>query len=280
VQLAAQELLDGARGRHDDRQAERVDDAEVAGQVDDAEHPPAVGIHDRRRRAGPALDGLGEVLGREDLHGVRGGDRSADRVGPGRRLAPQRTLDEVHVVGSAISQPRVALDAQQHAVRIRDDEQVVGIEQGLGHALLDHRADAQGMLLPHRTGAADLDDGLCGQAPAGIDAGVARAHPGVGDRAAHVGRAGILVGALQAILDEVLPGVTQLTGPLGRDRVGIDGDPGAQRQGLTFLGTSWRSRSSHVPTPRPHVRPTEPAGGSRLPPPSSHSLRRARVATR
>ena len=104
VQLAAQDLLDRARGGDDDGEAERVDDADVAGQVDDPEHPAAVGIHDRRGRARPALDGLGEVLGGEDLHRVAGGDRRADGVRARRRLAPQRALDEVHLVGGAVSQ--------------------------------------------------------------------------------------------------------------------------------------------------------------------------------
>ena len=114
-------------------------------------------------------------------------------------------------------------------VGVGDDEQVVGVEQGLGHALLDERADGlQRMLVPHLAGAGELDDGLRGQAAAGVHAGLAGAPPGVGDRAAHVGRAGVLVGALQPVLDEVLPGVAQLTGPFGRDRVGIDGDPGTQ----------------------------------------------------
>ena len=241
VQLAAQQLLDRARGRHDDGEAERVDDADVAGQVDDAEHLAGVGIHHRRGGARPALDGLGEVLGGEDLHRVDAATAVPIAFVPAERLAPQRALDEVHVVGGAVSQLRVALDAEQQAVGVGDDEQVVGVEQGLGHALLDERADGlQRVLVPHLARAGELDDGLRGQAPAGVDAGFARAPPGVGDRAADIGRAGVLVGALQAILDEVLPGVAQLTGPFRRDRVGIDGDPGAQGQGLTLRGTSCR----------------------------------------
>ncbi len=200
-----------------------------------------VGVGHRRRRARPALDGLGEVLGREDLHRVRRGDRGTDRVGPRRGLAPQRALDEVHVVGGAVSQQRVAADAQQQAVGVGDDEQVVGVQQRLGHALLDQRRGAlQRVLVPHLARADDLDDRPRGQAPAGVHAGFARAPPGVGDRAADVGRAGVLVVALQAVVDEVLPGVAQLTGPLRRDRVDIDGEPGTQRQALALLGTSCR----------------------------------------
>jgi hypothetical protein len=67
----------------------------------------------------PELLALGEVLGGEHLHGLRGGDCGADRVGSGAGLTPQGALDEVHLVSRAVAQPLVALDAQQHAVRRR-----------------------------------------------------------------------------------------------------------------------------------------------------------------
>ena len=58
VQLAAQHLLDGARGRDDDREAERVDDAEVAGQVDDADDLAGVGVG---HRAPPSTSSAGRA---------------------------------------------------------------------------------------------------------------------------------------------------------------------------------------------------------------------------
>ena len=48
-------------------------------------------------RARPALDRLVEVLGAEDLDGVVGGERGADRVRARAGLAPQHALGEVHV---------------------------------------------------------------------------------------------------------------------------------------------------------------------------------------
>jgi hypothetical protein len=64
-------------------------------------------------------------------------------------------------------------------------------------------------------------------AAARVDAGVTRSVPGVDDRRADLGRAGIIAVLLQTTADEVLPRVTQLSGPLGRDRGGIDRDPRA-----------------------------------------------------
>ena len=68
---------------------------------------------------------------------------------------------------------------------------------------------------------------LAGRRPVGSTPASRERMPGVGDRPADVGRAGVLVVALQAIVDEVLPRVAQLTRPLGRDRVDVDGKPGA-----------------------------------------------------
>ena len=78
-----------------------MDGAEVAREIDDAEQLAGVGVVDRRGRARPALHGLVEVLGAEDLDGVVGGDRGADRVRAGPGLAPQHALGEVHHLGGA-----------------------------------------------------------------------------------------------------------------------------------------------------------------------------------
>ena len=200
--------------------------ADVAGQVDDAEHPAGVGIHDRRSRARPALDGLGEVLGREDLHGMGGGHRRADRVRARAGLAPQRALDEVHVVGRAVAQLRVALDAQQQAVGVADDEEMVGVEQGLGHALVDERAGGRSGWSSHGSRVPwELDDRRRGLAPARVDAGVARALPGVGDRAADSGRAGILVVG-PARPSTKSSHASRSSGPVSPGPCGVDGTQG------------------------------------------------------
>ena len=85
--LAAQLRLDRLRGRGRDRHRVRVDRPHLAGEVDHADQLAGVGVVDRSRRAGPLLDDLVEVLGREHLHRVLGGDRRSDRVGPGPALA-------------------------------------------------------------------------------------------------------------------------------------------------------------------------------------------------
>ena len=84
-----------------------------------------VGVVDRRRRARPALHGLVEVLGAEDLDGVVDGDRGADRVRARAGLAPQRALGEVHRLGGAQAQARpLPSIAQQHAVGVGDHDEV------------------------------------------------------------------------------------------------------------------------------------------------------------
>ena len=104
VALLQRELeagLDGARGRGGDGEAVRVDGAEVAREVDHADHRAGVRVVDRRRAARPALHRIAEVLGPEDLDRVVERDRGADRVRARAALAPQRALGEVHVAGGA-----------------------------------------------------------------------------------------------------------------------------------------------------------------------------------
>ena len=87
--------------------------------------------------------------GAEDLHGVVGGDRGADGVRPCAGLAPQRALGEVHVLGRPQAQARAALDAQQDAVGVGDDDEVVGLLGHRGQALVDQRRGAgERVLLP------------------------------------------------------------------------------------------------------------------------------------
>ena len=60
--------LDRRDRRAHERQALRRRDLVAAGEVEDAEHGPGVGVVDRRRRAAPRRDLPGQVLGPEDLH--------------------------------------------------------------------------------------------------------------------------------------------------------------------------------------------------------------------
>jgi hypothetical protein len=226
AQPAGEQLLDRARRRDDDRQGVRVHGGHVAREIDDPEQPAGVGVGDGRRRARPALDGLGEVLGGEDLDGVLGGERGADRVRPGAGLAPQGALDEVHVVGGAIAQPSVAADAEQHPVGVADHGQVVGLHGRERHALLDERAcDGEGVVLPQAARAVELDERGGGLTAGGIHARVAGSEPGVGDRVADLRRPGVLV-VQWAAVDEAFPRVAQLACPFRRDRRGVDRYPG------------------------------------------------------
>ena len=154
LHVEAQPRLDGLGGRGRDGEAVRVDVGEVAREVDDAEQAAGVGVVDRSRRARPALHDLVEVLGAEDLDGVVGGDRGADRVRARAGLAPQRALGEVHVVGGAAAQARAALDAQQHAAGVGDDDEVAvssAIARGTrGSAAPRGRADGPASAAPSR----------------------------------------------------------------------------------------------------------------------------------
>ena len=66
------------------------------------------------------------VLGGEDLDGVIHGERGAHGVGAGRRLAPQRTSDEVDALGES-ARLAIALDPQQVPGAIGEDQEVMGI---------------------------------------------------------------------------------------------------------------------------------------------------------
>ena len=145
VALLQRELeagLDGARGRGGDGEAVRVHGARVAREVDHADHRAGVRVVDRRGAAGPALDRVAEVLGAEDLDRVVERDRGADRVGARAALAPQRALGEVHVARRAQAHLRGALDRHQHAVGVRDDDQVARLVGDRRQALADQRRDA------------------------------------------------------------------------------------------------------------------------------------------
>jgi hypothetical protein len=107
-------------------------------------------------------------------------------------------LDEVHVVRGAVAQIRVAVDGEQQAVGVADDGQLVSLDRGHLHALLDQWARAsQRMALPLLACTGQLEQRRCGLAPARIDAGVARPQPRVGDRHADLRRAGALAAVVE-----------------------------------------------------------------------------------
>ena len=94
-------------------------------------------------RARPALHGIAEVLGAEDLDGVVERDRGADRVGARAALAPQRALGEVHVAGGAQAHaaplPSIVISMP---LASRDDDQVAGLVGDRRQALVDQRRGA------------------------------------------------------------------------------------------------------------------------------------------
>ena len=264
--LEAQPRLDGLRGRGRDGEAVRVDGREVAGEVDDAEQLAGVGVVDRRRRARPALHDLVEVLGPEDLDGVVGGDRGADRVRARAGLAPQRALGEVHVVGGAQAQARAALDAQQHAVGVGDDDEVLGV-------VGDRRRGTRGSAAPR--GRAGAPPSAAASRPrrrrparAGGRSGRCRPRPSAArSRRSARGRRPDRrpVARVAEPGDEPLPREAQLLGPQRRRRSDVDGQPGlrahlppdsGQRRRIDATGLrSRRSDEATVPHPREQTLP-------------------------
>jgi hypothetical protein len=220
AQAAAEAGLDGSRGGDRDLQAVRMYVLPETGEVDDAEQLARLRVMDRRRRAGPGLDDLDEVLGGEDLHRVIRCQGGPDRVGPGALLAPQGALGEVHRVGRPGANPGVALELQQEASRVAHHDQVVRPAGDARQAVADQRRRLdQGMQLPARRCLGTIGGHRGQSAPRGIHPRVARAPPRVGDRRpdapVHLARG-----------DEVLPLPPQFARvPAGR-RSRVDGEPG------------------------------------------------------
>jgi hypothetical protein len=86
--LPPQALLHQPGGHLHQRKVARVGRPVAAGHVDHAEDLAALGIVDWCGGALPAVHLGAVMLGREDLHGVVGGQRGADGVRARRRFAP------------------------------------------------------------------------------------------------------------------------------------------------------------------------------------------------
>src|SRR5262245_51953930 len=151
-------------------------------EVDDPEELAGYRIVDRSRGACPPVLALVEVLETENLQGMIRGKRRSDRIRARCRFAPARTLEKVHVVGSALLQPVGAVDMQQQTAGVADDDQALRV---LGHRvqlLRQHVCQrTEGMLHPslpdlRRVG---FDRGR----PAGrVESGVERTPPRLDDR--------------------------------------------------------------------------------------------------
>ncbi len=130
------------RSRRGSHQPEAVGmcHAVAAGHIDHADHLARGGIVDRRRRTGPVLHGVPEVFGGEYLHLVIQCESRARCIGPGVRLVPGGTLDEVHRFGAA-PRTRVSLDPQQASGRVTDDHEVLAVVGDAAHEIAQHGHD-------------------------------------------------------------------------------------------------------------------------------------------
>ncbi len=138
---------------------------------------------------------------------------------------------------------------QQHAVGVADDEQVVGLDRRLGHALVDQRRGgraADGRPTRARAPAARAPTARPGgrsgrrrrRASAATSRRSARGSPAC-RRPRRVLR--------RRSVDEVLPRVAQLPGALGRDRGRVDRYPGTPRHPRSLLAAKCRRWRQAVP---------------------------------
>ena len=126
--LLAQRLLDlQAHGRGQGGGLRR-DPARRPGDVHDAEDRAVRGIDHRRRRAGPALDLLAEMLDARDADRPAQVQRRADRVGADRRLQPASAGLQV-VFAPEIEDPRVAHGVHDDAGGVAEQQHGVGVLQ-------------------------------------------------------------------------------------------------------------------------------------------------------
>jgi hypothetical protein len=137
--LVGEVRLDDLRRGHDEREAVRVGGVDGPGEVDRTEQLTGLGIVDRGRRRRPAVHALLEVLGGEDLQRVIEHEGGAERVGPGHRLAPQRTGLQMDPLGG-LQRVGVAAGPEDEALAVGDRHDLVGV---LGDADEDALDDVQ-----------------------------------------------------------------------------------------------------------------------------------------
>jgi hypothetical protein len=134
---------------------------------------------------------------------------------------------EVHVIGGAQPQARAALDHQEQALGIGDDDQVVGLFGDRRQARVDQRRrPGQRMFLPQHLRLVLVGDDRRELVAGGIDPRGERAPPGRDDRLPDV--VGIAVALIRLVadrIDEALPREAQLLGSQQRRRSGVDGQP-------------------------------------------------------
>jgi hypothetical protein len=188
-------------------------------EIDDSEQPPVFRIVDGCGRARPAMDNLAEVLGRVNLHRMVGCQRGPDRVRACAGFAPERTLDEVHAVGSGGANPRVAVEPQQQTLGVRDDHQVLA---PLGHgpqpATNQRRGRFERIGLPTLVDLPAIREQGRRTGTSGTYAGDLGTAPRLGDRYAHPVEA--------TAAQVVVPDPLKLARPLRRRRRRVDRDPG------------------------------------------------------
>ena len=149
--------------------------------IDDVLSVPGVraiitpGLGNEAGEAGPAIS---ERIRDRVLDAVVGGHRRADRVRAGAPFAPQRAFGEVHGVGGARADLRVAVDLQQQALGVADDHQMLALVGDALEAVPDQlRGVAQRVVHPARARIAALGHERGGPAPQRIDARGERSPP-------------------------------------------------------------------------------------------------------
>jgi hypothetical protein len=156
--------------------------------VDGSQHPPRGRLVDRRRDAGPPLRVLGEVLRREDLDRMVGGEGGADCVRARRRLGEPCPGDEVHLIGGGRAHAWVALDPEQHPVRVRHAKNVLGRARDGRQRRLEDGGERPERVLEQPLMRVVLADQDRGEAKGRIGSCGGRALPRLDDRHPDTGR--------------------------------------------------------------------------------------------
>ena len=211
--------LDERGGRRHEPERVRMDGLHRRGQVDRPEQQAGRGVVDRGGRARPPLRVRAEVLGGEDLHGLAGRERDADRVRARRVLAEARAGDHPEPVGRLAPDAAVAVDGEQQAARVGERDQVVGRGRDRSERLPQHRGVRPEAVVAEPGGRRLL--GLLDRrgAQLGVEPLRGRAAPGVEDRVADAGGRAVA-------FQELLAREPQLTCALGRVVRHVEGEPG------------------------------------------------------